>query len=194
MARNQNAQANGQAPLGPDVIARLADEVVPTLIGRLERSRLGEIEVRQDGWRIRLRRNLGANHGADQSSATPARRSDRKADRSSTDRPAEPSADGRAPQLHAVDRAALEITSPAVGYFLPRDSLAVGTNVRGGDVIGHIDVLGVRHDVVAPEDALIVALEAESGQAVEYGERLARLERRSGRPDTAIRVEAEVTA
>jgi biotin carboxyl carrier protein len=193
VARSQNAQPNGQAPLGPDVIARLADDVVPTLIGRLERSRLGEIEVRQDGWRIRLRRNLAPTDGSDQAAAAPARRSDRKPDRPSTDRPADPYADGRAAQIHSIDRSAVEITSPAVGYFLPRDSLAVGVNVRGGDVIGYVDVLGVRHDVVAPEDALIVALDAESGQAVEYGERLARLERRSGRPDTAIRVAAEVT-
>ena len=64
--------------------------------------------------------------------------------------------------------------------------------MRGGDLIGHVDVLGVRQDVVAPEDALIVTLEAEPGQAVEYGERLARLEKRSARPDTAIKVEAEV--
>jgi len=194
VARSQNSQPNGEAPAGPDVIARLADEVVPTLIGRLERSRLGEIEVRQDGWRIRLRRNLALADGADQPMAVPARRSDRKTDRPNTDRPADPGADGRAAQLHSVDRASLEVTSPAVGYFLPRDTLAVGATVRGGDVMGYVDVLGVRHDVVAPEDALVVALEAESGQAVEYGERLARLERRSGRPDTAIRVEAEVTA
>jgi biotin carboxyl carrier protein len=186
--------SNGQAQAGPDVIAQLADDVVPTLIARLERSRLGEIEVRQNGWRIRLRRSLGSSDGADQNSAAPTRRSDKKGDRQATERPAETAGDGRAPQLHAVDRGAVEVTSPAVGYFLPRDGLAVGLSVRSGDVLGHVDVLGVRHDVVAPEDALIVALEAESGQAVEYGERLARLEKRSGRPDTTIRVEAEVTA
>jgi biotin carboxyl carrier protein len=189
VARNQRAQPNGEAPLGPDVIARLADEVVPTLIGRLERSRLGEIEVRQDGWRIRLRRNLAATDGADQSAATPARRSDRKADR-----PADGAADGRAVPLHSVDRAGVDVTSPAVGYFTPRDGIAPGSSVRGGDVIGYVEMLGVRHDVVTPEDALLIALEAEAGQAVEYGERLARLEKRTARPETAIKVEAEVTA
>ena len=187
-----NGQPNGQAAADPEVMARLADEVVPTLIARLERSRLGEIEVRQDGWRIRLRRNLGAD-GVDQAVSAPARR-DRKTERPTTDRPADGTADSRSPQLHPVDRAALEITSPAVGYYTPRDGIAAGASVRGGDVIGHIDVLGVRHDVVAPEDALIVTLEAEAGQAVEYGERLAKLERRSARPDAAIKVQAEVTA
>ena len=188
-----NGQPNGQAPADPDVIARLADEVVPTLIARLERSRLGEIEVRQDGWRIRLRRNLAAE-GAEHTASAATRRSDRKTDRPTADRPADGSADSRSPQLHPVDRAALEITSPGVGYFTPRDGIAAGANVRGGDVVGYVDVLGVRHDVVAPEDALIVTLEAEAGQAVEYGERLAKLEKRSARPDTAIKVEAEVRA
>ncbi len=184
-----NGRPNGQAPADPDVIARLADEVVPTLIARLERSRLGEIEVRQDGWRVRLRRNLGAA-GAEQTASVPARRSDRK----TADRPADGAADSRSSQLRPVDQSALEITSPAVGYFTPRDGITAGSNVRGGDLIGHVDVLGVRHDVVAPEDALIVTLEAAPGQAVEYGERLARLEKRSARPDTAIKVEAEVRA
>jgi biotin carboxyl carrier protein len=188
-----NGRPNGQAPADPDVIARLADEVVPTLIARLERSRLGEIEVRQDGWRIRLRRNLGAD-GAEQTASAPARRSDRKTDRPTADRPADGAVDSRSPQLRPVDQLALEITSPAVGYFTPRDGITAGSNVRGGDLIGHVDVLGVRHDVVAPEDALIVTLEAAPGQAVEYGERLARLEKRSARPDTAIKVEAEVRA
>jgi biotin carboxyl carrier protein len=188
-----DGQANGAVD-GPDVIARLADDVLPTLVARLERSRLGELEVRQDGWRVRLRRNLGASDGADANPPATARRSDRKVDRPTADRPADSAADGRLQPLHPVDRGAVEITSPGVGYFLPREGAAVGTSVRGGDVIGHVDVLGVRHDVVAPEDALLVALEAQSGQAVEYGQLLARLERRSARPDTAIRVEAEVTA
>jgi biotin carboxyl carrier protein len=187
-------QPNGEGALGPDVIARLADDVLPTLVARLERSRLGEIEVRQDGWRVRLRRNLVASDGAEHTVATSARRAERKVDRPGADRSTDSTADGRLQPLHPIDRGAVEITSPGVGYFLPREGTAVGTSVRGGDVLGHVDVLGVRHDVVAPEDALLVALEAQSGQAVEYGQLLARLERRSGRPDTAIRVEAEVTA
>jgi biotin carboxyl carrier protein len=199
VARNdaQRARAglpNGEIATGPDVIAKLADDVLPTLMARLERSRLGEIEVRQDGWRVRLRRNLVATDGANQTAPPSGRRAERKADRAAADRPADSAADGRPQPLHTIDRGAVEISSPGVGYFLPREGAEVGTNVRGGDVIGHVDVLGVRHEVVAPEDGLLVTLEAEGGQAVEYGQLLARLERRSSRPDTAIRVEAEVTA
>ena len=199
MARStaQRARAglpNGETAVGPDVIARLADDVLPTLVARLERSRLGEIEVRQDGWRVRLRRNLVTPDGADHNAPASARRAERKVDRPTADRPSDSAAEGRLQPLHPVERGAVEITSPGVGYFLPREGAAVGTSVRGGDAIGYVDVLGVRHDVVAPEDALLVSLEAQAGQAVEYGQLLARLERRTTRPDTAIRVEAEVTA
>jgi biotin carboxyl carrier protein len=189
VARSSNEQPSEQPGAGQDVIARLADDVVPTLVARLERSRLGEIEVRQDGWRIRLRRNLAGADGTDQPTANPARRSERKSDRS-----ADGAGDGRSLQLHSVDRPGLDVTSPAVGYFTPRDGVAAGSSVRGGDVIGYVEMLGVRHDVVTPEDALIISLNAEPGQAVEYGERLAKLEKRTGRPETAIKVEAEVTA
>lgn len=189
MARSSNGQPSGPPAAGPDVIARLADEVLPTLVARLERSRLGEIEVRQDGWRIRLRRNLSGTDGTDQAAPNPVRRSERKADR-----PADGAGDGRSVQLHSVDRPGVDVTSPAVGYFTPRDGVAAGSSVRGGDVIGYVEMLGVRHDVVTPDDALIISLEAEPGQAVEYGERLAKLEKRTGRPETAIKVEAEVTA
>jgi biotin carboxyl carrier protein len=171
------------------VIARLADDVLPTLVARLERSRLGEIEVRQDGWRIRLRRNLAGSDGTDHATANTTRRSERKADR-----PADGAGDGRSVQLHSVERPGVDVTSPAVGYFTPRDGVQAGSSVRGGDVIGQVEMLGVRHDVVTPEDGLIIAFDAEVGQAVEYGERLAKLEKRSGRPETAIKVEAEVTA
>ncbi|MDQ3870875.1 MAG: hypothetical protein M3301_04570, partial [Chloroflexota bacterium] len=39
-------------------LARLADEVVPVLMARLEASGLAELEVRENGWRVRLRRAL----------------------------------------------------------------------------------------------------------------------------------------
>ncbi len=68
------------------------------------------------------------------------------------------------------------ISSPAVGYFSARDGVSNGTNVRSGDVLGHVDVLGVRQEVVAPIDGILGGLEVESGQAIEYGQRIARVE------------------
>ena len=46
------------APAAGDAAAvgRLADELLPALIARLEASTLGELEIRRNGWRVRLRR------------------------------------------------------------------------------------------------------------------------------------------
>jgi acetyl-CoA carboxylase biotin carboxyl carrier protein len=145
-------------------IARLADEVVPTLIERLGRSDLGEIEVRQDGWRVRLRRS-GSNgvgpaaHGASQT------------------QPHKPAA-----VAHAADAqprrepARGQVPSPAVGYFTPRSGVTVGNKVRKGDIIGVVDMLGVRLEVVSPLDGVLKSLDVESGQAVEFGQDIGRVE------------------
>jgi acetyl-CoA carboxylase biotin carboxyl carrier protein len=68
------------------------------------------------------------------------------------------------------------VASPAVGYFAPRRGIEVGGAVRSGDLLGHVDVLGVRHEVVSPVDGALRTFEVESGQAVEYGQPIARVE------------------
>ncbi len=67
-------------------------------------------------------------------------------------------------------------TSPAVGYYAPRDGIAVGRHVRAGDLLGSVDVLGVRQAVVAPVDGAVGRLYAAAGEAVEYGQRLVRVD------------------
>jgi len=145
-------------------IARLTDEVVPTLIERLAKSDLGELEVRQDGWRIRLRR--GSTELAPDGHAAP------------TQLPHKPSAVTHVSDSHPLRRESArgQVTSPAVGYFVPRDGVAVGSRLRAGDLIGAVDVLGVRQEVVSPIDGVLKVLEAESGQAVEYGQPIGRVE------------------
>jgi acetyl-CoA carboxylase biotin carboxyl carrier protein len=161
----------------PTVLARLAEDVLPTLIARLDRSRLGELEVRHDGWRIRLRRGEPTLPDAIEATTPLPRRGERRTDRPTADRPSEAASDGRLQQLRPPDRGHVTVNAPAVGYYAPRDGLAIGASVRAGDLLGHVDVLGVRQDVVAPEDGLIAAMDAEPGEAVEYGQPLARLER-----------------
>ncbi|MEP7359955.1 MAG: biotin/lipoyl-containing protein [Chloroflexota bacterium] len=144
-------------------IAHLADEVVPALIERLSNSELGELEVRQDGWRVRLRR------GTDGAIPTvqPAQ----------TTMPHKPAA-----VAHTADHAPRRdqpkgrVKSPAVGFFTLRDGVTVGSKVRSGDILGIVDVLGVRQEVVSPVDGVLKALEVESGQAVEFGQAIGRVE------------------
>lgn len=142
-------------------IARLADEVVPILIERLAKSDLGELEVRENGWRVRLRRPL-----TDGAAAAPV-------------------AHARERQPHPVMAPAATgpreaprglVASPAVGYFAPRKGVEVGSKLRSGDLVGYVDVLGVRQEVVSPIDGALRGFEVETGQAVEYGQPIARVE------------------
>lgn len=157
-------------------MARLADDVLPTLIDRLTHSGLGELEVRQDGWRIRLRRPIAELAGG-------ARVSGRGSSRGGPGQvPATTVISaGAAPHAVAERTGRPEpprdlVTSPAVGYFIPRDGVDIGSAVRQGDSIGYVDVLGVRHEIVSPHDGTLREIEVEAGAAVEYGEPIARVE------------------
>lgn len=132
---------------------RLADEILPALIARLDSSDLGELEVRHGGWRVRLRRDL-----------TPAPAS--AAAHGSATGSAGASASG------AAETARTGATSPAVGYFIPNEKTGVGRKVASGDTLGWVEVLGVRQEVVAPRDGTVGRLLAEPGQAVEFGQEL----------------------
>ncbi len=157
-------------------LTRVAEDVLPALIARFGAASLGELEVRHGDWRVRLRRGgaggsageaSGVNHAAGGSGASRARE---PRDRRSGDAARRSEGDG----AHA-DRSM--VTSPAVGYFQPAEGLEVGRSFRTGDVLGHVDVLGIRHDVVAPADGVLGRILVESAEAVEYGQEIARVDR-----------------
>ena len=84
----------------------------------------------------------------------------------------EPSVPAPAPATPA----ALGVASPAVGFFVYAEGLGPGLPVAKGDAIGHVEMLGVRHDVRAPRGGTVRHLVAESGEAVEYGQVVVELE------------------
>jgi biotin carboxyl carrier protein len=142
-------------------LGRVADEVLPSIVARLAVSTLGEIEVRHGDWHVRVRRTgRDANVASD---TVPAAASVTSTDVTPAHAPSAPT------------RSADIATSPAVGYFVPRPELAVGSRVAQGDVVGWIDVLGVRQEVVAPVDGLVGKLLVAPGDPVEYGEELIQL-------------------
>jgi biotin carboxyl carrier protein len=143
-----------------DAIARAAAELVPQLSERLARHGLGEIEVSDGDLRLRV---------------------------AAGERPASPGVvpeAGRAPTEVAADPPAgspqaeptLGVVSPAVGFFVYADGLGPGLGVTKGDALGHVEMLGVRHDVRAPRGGTVRHLVAESGEAVEYGQVVVELE------------------
>jgi biotin carboxyl carrier protein len=181
-------------------IDRLTDELLPALIAKLGTTHLGELEVREGDWHIRLRRPYGTAPGE-------GRRSTDKPSRSQPGH--EGHAHGRAaPEGHrsgrsaagpsgttagtgaasassngtgageerSLDKSRVIATSPAVGIFQPGSRAASGTRVRAGDSLGAVNVLGVPQDVLAPVDGIVGATLVEGGTAVEYGQELIRIE------------------
>jgi acetyl-CoA carboxylase biotin carboxyl carrier protein len=141
-----------------EAIARAAAELVPQLAERLERHGLGEIEVVRGDLRLRV-----AGSGAPTAPEPAAAARD-------VPSPAAPAADpGPVP-------AATGVASPAVGFFVYADGLGPGLGVTKGDALGHVEMLGVRHDVLAPRGGTVRNLVAESGEAVEYGQVVLELE------------------
>ena len=200
-------------------VEQLATDLLPALIARLSTSGLGELEVREDAWRVRLRRPLTSGTGS-----RPA------ADRSSTDRPHRLAASstvgatgtsagqvtpGRlsAAPAHgpgardavrggsgtglaadaSAGSAAQTVTSPAVGIFRPRADLP-GTTVRAGDRLGIVDMLGIPQEVVAPIDGRVGEFLAQPGDGVEYGQALLAMEPRpAAEASRPVPVESEET-
>ena len=140
-------------------IERAAAELIPQLTEKLAQHGLGEIEVRQGDLRVRVARALETPQAA-AGRAAPA------ASNVAIDRvgvvPSGPSHQG--------------VTSPAVGFFVYADGLGPGLTVDKGDELGHVEMLGVRHEVRAPRRGLVRNLVTETGEAVEYGQLLIEME------------------
>jgi len=143
-------------------IARLAADTLPRLIERLTKSDLGELEVREDGWRIRLSRTTQG--GPIAAAAKAPTRSAASSSSARTQIPVRP------------DPPKGIVTSPAVGYFVSKEGVVVGFKVGRGDPIGFVDVLGVRQEVVAPADGVVGSMDVQPGQAIEYGQPVARID------------------
>jgi biotin carboxyl carrier protein len=166
-------------------ISRLTDDVLPAIIAKLTASGLGEIEVREGSWKVRLRRPAGSgdarrvaawnsldgHSGQGHALGSGLAASDGRGTAEERDYRARE-------EREAEELASLPVVaiSPAVGIYQARKDLAVGMRVRSGDRIGTVDVLGVREDVIAPMDGVIGSSLAESGEAVEYGQELIRIE------------------
>ena len=174
-------------------IDRLSTELLPALIAKLGATGLGELEVREGGWRVRLRRP-GETGGS--SAARERRPGEReRAARSGAGQggshaptgltPVGPGHDVRDGVAAAARDARngtgreggrIVATSPAVGVFQPRAEARAGTKVRAGDRLGSVDMLGIPQEVVAPSDGVVGASLVEPGDAVEYGQDLILIE------------------
>ena len=173
----RRSREHGERSADHAAIDRLAGELLPALIAKLGATGLGELEVREGAWRVRLRRPASPPAGG---------RDRRASDRGGAERSTErvPERPPRAQHLHphpeppasARSDSRSVATSPAVGIYQPRKDLTIGSRVRAGDRIGAVDMLGVPQEVVAPIDGVVGTSLVEPGEAVEYGQELVVVE------------------
>jgi acetyl-CoA carboxylase biotin carboxyl carrier protein len=156
-----------------------AAELVPDLAERLARHGLGEIEISRGDLRVRV---AITGTGTDASPATiatvaAARSTASARTTASAQRTSPPGALSQgATGSDGAARSAQGVTAPAVGYFVYADGLGPGLEVQKGDLLGHVEVLGVAHDVLAPRSGSVRNLVTETGEAVEYGQVVIELE------------------
>ncbi len=181
-----------------EAIAKLADALLPSLIAKLGATGLGEIEVREGDWRVRLRRPAdGARserRGTERTSRAQATHPGHGHAPGGVDaaRPASGPATGGAAygggtahggatgggapmgpgRGDGAEGYRAVATSPAVGYFQPRPEVSSGTRVRTGDRLGVVDMLGVPQDVVAPVDGIVGRKSVAVGNHVQPGQQL----------------------
>jgi acetyl-CoA carboxylase biotin carboxyl carrier protein len=153
------------SPKGP-----LDHDLIRELAKLLDETRLTEIEVEQDGLRVRV-----ARHAATIVASAPA----------AVHVPPPPLA---APAPAVLDVAADPmrhpgvVTSPMVGtaYLAPepgaRPFVDVGTHVNAGDTLMIIEAMKTMNQIPAPRAGKVMQILVEDGQPVEFGEALMIIE------------------
>lgn len=69
-----------------------------------------------------------------------------------------------------------DVTATLVGYYRAgKEPLAVGRTIRKGDPVGMVEALGIVTEVTSKVEGEVVEVLVEPGQAVEYGQPLARV-------------------
>ncbi len=136
------------------------------LIRLLDESGLTEIEVEHDDDKIRIRREPGPVMSAVHSSAAPQ---------------VQTTGSG-APGAEEQAEGSLYVTSPFVGTFYRAPSpdgdpfVEVGDAIRPGQVLCIVEAMKLMNEIEAEVEGTIVEVLVENGKAVEYGDRLFRVE------------------
>jgi biotin carboxyl carrier protein len=162
-ARSPEDRARDHAALD-----RLADELLPALVAKLSATGLGEIEVREGAWKVRLRRPAGA--AGRPSAASPRRASDRP----SRSQPGH-EGHGHAPGALEGHRSARGTGGHSTNGSGPVPGRPVGPGHDGGEPAHAAGPSGDPHRAVAASPAVGVfqpRADLRTGARVRAGDRL----------------------
>jgi len=149
------------------------------LIGLLRDNGLAELELENEGFRVRLRRDSTMGESSHASHPAPA----------PAPAPAAPASSGPAhPGTQATTAAAQDqdlhiISSPIVGTFYRSPSPAadafvkIGSNVENETVVCIIEAMKLMNEIQAETTGEVVKIYVENGQPVEYGQPLFGIQR-----------------
>ena len=151
-------------------------EELRELIGLLRDNGLAELELENEGFRVRLRRESAFGQPATQTAEVPLPPPPTQAVPPPAARPAHPG-------THASTEASQDqdlhiIPSPIVGTFYRSPSPAadpfvkIGSNVEPESVVCIIEAMKLMNEIQAEASGEVVKIYVENGQPVEYGQPL----------------------
>jgi len=138
---------------------------------------LSEFEVEQDGLKLKIRRNAAGVPVVAMPALAPTNSSGPAAAPTAVP-PAAPLAAAASGDAADVDLELAVVKSPIVGTFYrsPEPSASpfveIGTQVKKGQVLCIIEAMKLMNEIDSEYDGEIVNVYVESGQPVQYGERL----------------------
>ncbi|HEY6216955.1 MAG TPA: acetyl-CoA carboxylase biotin carboxyl carrier protein [Pyrinomonadaceae bacterium] len=176
--KEQSETPNRRARTAPKPAASVNMEELRELIALLRDNGLAELELENEGFRVRLRRDsaAGSSYVADAPQPAPAP--------AAASVPAPPPASGPThPGTHASTEASQDqdlhiIPSPIVGTFYRSPSPAadpfvkIGSNVEPESVVCIIEAMKLMNEIQAETSGEVVKIYVENGQPVEYGQPL----------------------
>lgn len=172
-----NENENQQHPPTPGNLI----ESVRDLIEMMNKGGIGELDLKTEDFKIRLRSEDVALASAtpvmamppafNMPSAAPAPAVSGTAETSAS---AAAAPETRAPEGHVV-------TSPMIGTFYSASApgepayVQIGDEVETGQVIGIIEAMKIMNEITADKSGVVVELMVENAQPVEYGSPLVRI-------------------
>ena len=192
-AKEQNETPNRRPRSGQKPAASVNMDELRELITLLRENGLAELELENEGFRVRLRRESA--YGAAPVSEAPVALPPSGATPAPV-QPAPPSSPGPSGPSHPGTQASTEasqdqdlhiIPSPIVGTFYRSPSptadafVKIGSNVEADTVVCIIEAMKLMNEIQAEAVGEVVKIYVENGQPVEYGQPLFGIKAQKGR-------------
>jgi acetyl-CoA carboxylase biotin carboxyl carrier protein len=147
------------------------------ILGLVREHELSELEIEQEGWRLKVRKDFAASSPA---AAAPGSIATSPATSTGVGSGAETAASGRivTPPAGAEELELAVVKSPIVGTFYrsaePGSApfVEIGVAVKKGQVLCIIEAMKLMNEIDSEYEGEVTAIYVENGQAVQYGERL----------------------